>query len=190
MVARLFDGCGVLPSGIMTSHITRTPFLRVLSGNTLTGFSTQSELLPSACRVELPSNPHIGSSSSLGNSLKSLIWVFPRRLGTGVYPSSQRYSSLYLVMQSLSFVYEARTPVATGAVAGGWSRRRVGKSYASERGGPAFGRGTPGASRCVRIEPAPATPGEAPGRRMATAFPFTGRGLQPGTAWRSRRRCP
>ena len=24
--------CGVLPSGIMTSHMTRTPFLRVVSG--------------------------------------------------------------------------------------------------------------------------------------------------------------
>ncbi len=31
-VARLLDGCGVMPSGIMTSHITRAPFLRAGSG--------------------------------------------------------------------------------------------------------------------------------------------------------------
>ena len=49
MVARAFVGWGVTPSGIMTSHMTRTPFLRVLSKKTETGFRTQSELLPSAC---------------------------------------------------------------------------------------------------------------------------------------------
>jgi hypothetical protein len=32
MVARLLEGCGVTPSGIMTSHITRTPFSRAPSG--------------------------------------------------------------------------------------------------------------------------------------------------------------
>ncbi|OWK26237.1 hypothetical protein AJ87_02375 [Rhizobium yanglingense] len=32
MVARLFDGCGVTPSGIMTSHMTRAPLLRAGSG--------------------------------------------------------------------------------------------------------------------------------------------------------------
>jgi hypothetical protein len=32
MVARLFEVCGVLPSGIMTSHMTRTPLVRALSG--------------------------------------------------------------------------------------------------------------------------------------------------------------
>jgi hypothetical protein len=70
MVARVLDGCGVTPSGIMTSHITSTPFLRVLSGYTATGLSMQSELRPSACWVELPSKPHSGSSnSSFGNGL-------------------------------------------------------------------------------------------------------------------------
>ena len=61
MVARLFEGCGVLPSGIMTSHITNAPLMRAPSGKTATGLRTQSELLPSACMVELPSKPHSGS---------------------------------------------------------------------------------------------------------------------------------
>src|SRR6266478_6722738 len=64
-----------------------------------TGLSTQSELWPSACRVELPSKPHSGSCSSVGNESNSLICVLPRRFGVGVYPSSQIYSSLYLVIE-------------------------------------------------------------------------------------------
>ncbi len=83
MVARPLEGCGVSPSGIMTSHMTRAAFLRVLSGNTETGFSTQSELRPSAWRVELPSKPHSGSWSSAGKASNSLICVLPRRFGTG-----------------------------------------------------------------------------------------------------------
>src|SRR5262245_40500017 len=98
MAARVFDGCGVLPSGIITSHITSAPLVRAPSGYTATGFSTQSELWPSACMVELPSKPHSGSCASVGKLSKSLSWVLPRRLGTGVYPSSQMYSSLYLVI--------------------------------------------------------------------------------------------
>src|SRR5437868_15493326 len=101
MVARLFEACGVLPSGIMTSHITSTPLVRAPSGNTATGFSTQSELWPSACRVDEPSKPHSGSCSSVGNDANSLICVLPRRFGVGVYPSSQMYSSLYLVIEPL-----------------------------------------------------------------------------------------
>src|SRR3954469_17445695 len=66
-----------------------------------TGFSTQSELWPSACMVELPSKPHSGSCSSVGNTSNSLICVLPRRLGVGEYPSSQIYSSLYLVIEPL-----------------------------------------------------------------------------------------
>ena len=98
IVARAFDGCGV-PSGIITSHMTRNAFLRVLSGKRATGFSMQSELLPSACCVELPSKPHIGQSSSDHLSTSpSLMQVLPRRLGTGVYPSSQRYSNLIFAM--------------------------------------------------------------------------------------------
>src|SRR6202142_2813130 len=99
MVARLVEGCGVLPSGIITSHITRMPSVRAASGNTATGLRTQSELLPSACMVELPSKPHSGSCSSVGNESKALICVLPRRLGIGVYPSSQIYSSLYFVIE-------------------------------------------------------------------------------------------
>ena len=70
------------------------------SGKTATGCSMQSELLPSACRVELPSKPHIGSSSSVGNTSNSSIFVLPRRFGTGSWPSSQMYSSLYLAISS------------------------------------------------------------------------------------------
>src|ERR1700736_5213717 len=98
MVARLFEACGVLPSGIMTSHITSAPLVRAPSGYTATGLSTQSELWPSACRVELPSKPHSGSCSSVGNESNSLIWVLPLWLGVGVYPPSQIYSILYLVI--------------------------------------------------------------------------------------------
>src|SRR6267143_5772527 len=83
----------------MTSHITRTPLVRAPSGKTRTGLRTQSELLPSACMVELPSKPHSGSCSSVGNESNSLIFVLPRRFGVGVYPSSQIYSSLYLVIE-------------------------------------------------------------------------------------------
>jgi hypothetical protein len=49
--------------------------------------------------VELPSKPHSGSCSSVGNASNSLICVFPRRFGIGVYPSSQIYSSLYFVIE-------------------------------------------------------------------------------------------
>src|SRR6187200_2602965 len=98
MVARLLDGCGVFPSGIITSHSTIAPLMRWLSGTTRTGFSTQSELRPSACIVELPSKPQSGSCSSVGKLSNSLIWVLPRIFGTGVYPSSQIYSSLYFVI--------------------------------------------------------------------------------------------
>src|SRR3977135_3601403 len=51
--------------------------------------------------VELPSKPHNGSCASVGNESNSLICVLPRRLGVGVYPSSQIYSSLYLVIEPL-----------------------------------------------------------------------------------------
>src|SRR6187402_1078308 len=72
-----------------------------------TGLSTQSELWPSACRVELPSKPHRGSCSRVGNESNSLICVLPRRFGVGVYPSSQIYSSLYFVIE-LSHVGDAK----------------------------------------------------------------------------------
>ena len=37
-----------------------------------TGFRMQSELLPSACMVELPSKPHSGMSASVGGMVKRL----------------------------------------------------------------------------------------------------------------------
>src|SRR2546423_7682203 len=49
--------------------------------------------------VELPSKPHSGSCSRLGNTSNSLICVLPRKFGVGVYPSSQIYSSLNLVIE-------------------------------------------------------------------------------------------
>src|ERR1700730_13764476 len=58
----------------------------------------QSELCPSACLVELPSNPQFGTCSRVGKLSKSLTNVLPRMLGIGWYPSSQMYSSLYFAM--------------------------------------------------------------------------------------------
>ena len=49
-----------------------------------TGFKMMSELLPSACWVELPSNPQLGRSASFGKLLNSLICVLLRRLASGV----------------------------------------------------------------------------------------------------------
>ena len=51
----------------MTSHITSDAILAGGVGeHDETGLSTQSELLPSACWVELPSKPHKGSCSRVG----------------------------------------------------------------------------------------------------------------------------
>src|SRR5438128_11432591 len=84
-----------------------------------TGLSTQSELWPSACRVELPSKPHSGSCSSVGNESNSLICVLPRRFGVGVYPSSQIYSSLYLVIEvSHELMMRNRSGLVTTSVPG------------------------------------------------------------------------
>src|SRR5271170_2005034 len=97
MVARMLVECGV-PSACMTSLSTTYPSLRPPSGYRATGFSTQSELLPSACMVELPSNPQLGRSARVGGCSNAFSRLLPRRPGTGVLPSSQMYSSLYFVM--------------------------------------------------------------------------------------------
>src|SRR5271165_6301122 len=97
MVARMLVECGV-PSACMTSLSTIYPSLRAPSGYRATGFSTQSELLPSACMVELPSKPQLGTSASVGGFSNALSRLLPRRSGTGFLPSSQMYSSLYFVM--------------------------------------------------------------------------------------------
>src|SRR5271168_717308 len=54
--------------------------------------------------VELPSKPHRGSCSNVGKLSYSLIWVLPRKLGEGVYPSSHMYSSLYFVIAVLGLM--------------------------------------------------------------------------------------
>ena len=86
--------------GRRTSQRTRKPFLRVLSGYSATGLSRQSELRPSACWVELPSNPHIGRSETDVGAL-STTFVLLRRLGSGRYPSNQMYSSLNLFSEDI-----------------------------------------------------------------------------------------
>src|SRR3984957_17997076 len=97
MVARLLVECGV-PSGCITSFRTTYALLRLISGYRATGFRMQSELLPSACMVELPSNPQLGKSARVGGCSNGLSSVLPRSSGTGCLPSSQMYSSLYFVM--------------------------------------------------------------------------------------------
>src|ERR1700676_1233252 len=84
----------------MTSLRTIYASLRLPSGYRATGFSTQSELLPSACMVELPSNPQLGISARVGGCSNAFSRLLPRRSGTGVLPSSQMYSSLYFVIIS------------------------------------------------------------------------------------------
>ena len=43
----------------------------------------QSDLLPSACMVELPSNPHSGRSARVGAFSNDFIRVLPRNSGMG-----------------------------------------------------------------------------------------------------------
>src|SRR5580692_11476068 len=48
--------------------------------------------------VELPSKPQLGRSARVGGCSNALSRLLPRKPGTGCLPSSQMYSSLYLVM--------------------------------------------------------------------------------------------
>src|ERR1700761_1410286 len=94
----MLEGCGE-PSGCITSLRTMYELPdRPASGYRATGFRMQSELLPSACMVELPSKPQRGRSASVGAVANSLIVVLPRSSGTGCLPSSQMYSSLYFAI--------------------------------------------------------------------------------------------
>src|SRR5262245_46528366 len=87
--ARVFDGCGVKSvSGPSASTSLLSP-PRIGSGQTNTGRSTQSELLPGAWFVLEPSKPQIGGASLLG-----MIFVFERSLAVGLVPSIQMYSPL------------------------------------------------------------------------------------------------
>ena len=63
--------------------MTSMPSALAGSGNSATGLSRQSELLPSACLVELPSKPQSGISSSVGGLLNAFTLVLLRRFGTG-----------------------------------------------------------------------------------------------------------
>ena len=65
-----------------------------------TGFSKQSDEPVIACWVELPSNPHIGTSSNLPLKF-SIIFVLPRKLAVGLYPSNHKYSTLDLLIYSI-----------------------------------------------------------------------------------------
>jgi hypothetical protein len=144
----------VTPSGIMTSHITSAPLVRAGSGYTDTGFSTQSELRPSACMVDEPSKPHSGSWSSVGNVSNSLICVLPRRFGVGVYPSSQMYSSLYLVILPLSMVMRgSRNPLTRPPDHPAWSgspKAAVNKAFNVPNRTRSGGRSTGAFSRPAR----------------------------------------
>ena len=71
IVARELVGWGV-PSGQSTSDITMAAFVLVASGYTPTGLRTQSEARPSACFVELPSNPQFGTCSKRGKAVEFL----------------------------------------------------------------------------------------------------------------------
>src|ERR1700676_2296024 len=94
----------------MTSLRTIYASLRLPSGYRATGFSTQSELLPSACMVELPSNPQLGISARVGGCSNAFSRLLPRRSGTGVLPSSQMYSSLYFVIIFRKLESEKQAP--------------------------------------------------------------------------------
>ena len=63
--------------------MTRAPSRRAGSGKMATGCNRQSESLPSAWRVELPSKPQTGSSSRLGNASNAFTFVLLRRFGVG-----------------------------------------------------------------------------------------------------------
>jgi len=63
--------------------MTRRPWLRAGSGKSATGLRKQSELEPSAWRVELPSKFQSGNCSTVGSAAKSTIFVLLRRFGTG-----------------------------------------------------------------------------------------------------------
>jgi hypothetical protein len=68
---------------------------RAGSGKIATGFNKQSEALPSAWRVEEPSNIQIGHSSKVPvKSLRTIVLL--RMFWVGSYPSNQMYSNFAL----------------------------------------------------------------------------------------------
>ena len=68
------------------------PFTRWGSGKMFTGFSRQSDELPSACLVDEPSNIQMGHSSRVPPKSDRTM-VLLRMFCVGSYPSSQMYSS-------------------------------------------------------------------------------------------------
>src|SRR5262245_60613710 len=87
--ARVFDWCGVM--SVSRTSLRTSLFLppRIGSGQTNTGLSTQSLLLPGAWLVLEPSKPQMGGASPSGT-----IFVLLRSLAVGSDPSIQMYSAL------------------------------------------------------------------------------------------------
>ncbi|CAI8156865.1 MAG: Uncharacterised protein [Methanobacteriota archaeon] len=94
IVARPLLTWGV-PSGFITSHITRKPFILCGSGKIATGSRRQSDAPPSACLVDEPSNIQVGHSSKVPPKFERTI-VLLRMFCVGSYPSSQMYSNFAL----------------------------------------------------------------------------------------------
>src|SRR5262249_22736735 len=93
-----------------------TAFARPGSGKSATGWRRQSEFEPSACCVELPSKFQTGSSSSVGSSESSTIFVLLRRFATGSYPSSPMYSAFTFDMCAFLSSRTTKKAPTTGSV--------------------------------------------------------------------------
>ena len=74
-------------------HATRGP------EKPATGLSRQSESLPSACSVELPSKDHIGAIFELTTKIRPYLGSCCVDFVLALYPSSQIYSNLLFMMR-------------------------------------------------------------------------------------------
>src|SRR5260221_11768553 len=86
--ARVFVGCGVMAMSRTSDMTSLFSPPRIGSGQTNTGFSTQSDCAPGACSVLDPSKPQIGGASPIGTTL-----ALERSLAVGFEPSIQMYSA-------------------------------------------------------------------------------------------------
>ncbi len=102
MVARLLEACGVTPSGIMTSHMTSAPLVR--AGVRVNGNRLQHAIRAAAFglhrrrAIEAPERELF----KLRKISKFLDLRLAAQVRYRVYPSSQIYSSLYLVITHLN----------------------------------------------------------------------------------------